>query len=98
MDKSKFIISQNFSGCRVWLSIFVVAILFLSIAILLINGADYFADNIKFLLDDPYIYWTSGWILFVVAFIAFSVSGINIVQKCLQYFKNKKFENVISEE
>ena len=91
-ENYKFNISWNLLG------FFILALIFLFVSIFFIMQADFLADNIKFSPDDPYIYWIFGWILFVISFIAFSISAINLVQRCNHYFKNKKSENVISEE
>ena len=95
---NNIITNLKLSGITMWILLSFLSIVFLSVSKVLILEADFFADNIKFLLDDPYIYWILGWILFVISFISFSVSGINLVQGCIQYIKNKKSESVISEE
>ena len=75
-----------------WLGFFILALIFLLVSIFFIMQADFLADNIKFLPDDPYIYWIFGWVLFVISFIAFSVSSVNLVQKCVQYLKMKDYK------
>ena len=66
--------NRKFNISWKWLGFFIIALIFLSISIFFIMQADFLADNIKFLPDDPYIYWIFGWILFVISFIAFSIS------------------------
>lgn len=85
-ENYKFNISWNLLG------FFILALIFLFVSIFFIMQADFLADNIMFFPDDPYIYWIFGWVLFVISFISFSVSSVNLVQKCVQYLKMKDYK------
>ena len=91
---NRFMVNENhkFNISWKWLGFFIIALIFLSVSIFFIMQADFLADNIKFLPDDPYIYWIFGWVLFVISFISFSVSSVNLVQKCVQYLKMKDYK------
>ena len=84
-------------GRAKWFSISAISFILLDIAICFINDADYFADNIKFLLDDPYIYWISGWVLFIPALLLFSCSIVKFIKFLIQYFKSFKSQNTNTE-
>ncbi|MBR6722078.1 hypothetical protein IKL64_01330 [bacterium] len=89
---SNRIITFKSSGINKWVLISFLSLVLLAVSIGFILEADFLADNIKFLPDDPYIYWIFGWVLFVISFIAFSVSSVNLVQKCVQYLKMKDYK------
>ena len=81
-----------------WLSLSVLALAVQSVAVFFIMQADFLADNINLLLDDPYIYWILGWILFVPSLVFFAISFIKFFKLLLQYFKNLHNKNAGSEE
>ncbi|MBO5434836.1 hypothetical protein J6A31_03315 [bacterium] len=89
---SNEIITFKSSGITKWVLISFLSLVFLAVSIGFILESDFLADNIKFLPDDPYIYWIFGWVLFVISFISFSVSSVNLVQKCVQYLKMKDYK------
>ena len=80
-----------------WLGFSFLALVIQFFAIFFIMQADFLADNIKFLLDDPYIYWISGWIMFVPALLFFAFSIVKFIQCLIQYFKILKSQNTNTE-
>ena len=81
-------------GRAKWFSISAISFILLYIAISFINDADYFADNIKFLLDDPYIYWIGGWILFSIAILIFPFACVKFILGCVQYYNSNDFKKI----
>ena len=95
--------NKNIGKCKFsfvvwkWLGFSFLAIVIQFFAIFSIMQADFLADNIKFLLDDPYIYWISGWVLFVPALLLFSCSIVKFIKFLIQYFKSFKSQNTNTE-
>ena len=81
-------------GRAKWFSISAISFILLYLAISFINNADYFADHIKFLLDDPYIYWITGWILFAIAIVIFPFACVKFILGCVQYYNSDEFKKI----
>lgn len=77
-----------------WFSVFAVFFFLFYIAIEFIYEADFLADSITILPDDPYIYWIVGWILFVIAVLVFPFACVKFVIGCVQYYNSDEFKKI----